>query len=256
MPGMIDQVIHEIRGRGIRPKGIKLIGAMADLVPRAQIAEITQLLQAPYANTFGSTETGIPPMSGGRIPVGETPTDLSKSQNSLCEFRLVDAEDRDMPDGTPGELAFRGPTLFSGYWNAPEANKKDFRGGWFHMGDMFIRRPGGKLDFVDRAKYLIKSGGENIYPAEIERLMAPHPAVAQVAVIGVADERLGEIGCAFVVRRPAAELSEADCIAWCRRQMANYKVPRHVRFVDALPTNASNKVDKKSLRADWACGKN
>ena len=86
-------------------------------------------------------------------------------------FRLVDADDRDVPNGVPGELIVRGPTLFSGYWNAPETNARDFRGGWFHMGDMFVRNRDGAIDFVDRVKYLIKSGGENIYPAEIEQVL-------------------------------------------------------------------------------------
>lgn len=248
MPGMIDQVIRELRARTIRPKGIKLIGAMADLVPRAQIAEITQLLQASYANTFGSTETGIPPMSGGRIPIGEVPTELSKSQNSLCEFRLVDAEDRDVPDGTPGELAFRGPTLFSGYWNAPEVNAKDFRGGWFHMGDMFVRRPDGRLDFVDRAKYLIKSGGENIYPAEIERVLLADHRVADAVVVRSRDAKWGEVPVAFVARRDEG-LTADDLVELCRRHLAGYKRPKDIRFVafDALPRSTTGKIQRHEV---------
>ncbi len=144
---------------------------MADLVPPAEIAEITRLLGAPYANTFGATETGCPPCSSNLIPIGVAPARLSKQQSPFCEVRLVDADDRDVPDGAPGELCMRGPTLFSGYWRAPEVNASDFRGGWFHMGDVFVRNPDGTLDFVDRVKYLIKSGGENIYPAEIERVL-------------------------------------------------------------------------------------
>src|SRR3970282_1132253 len=102
-------------------------------------AEVTRLLDAPYLNSFGSTETGVPPASGNVVPVGEVPRRLSKRQNALCEVRLVDETDRDVPPGTPGELAFRGPTLFSGYWKAPEAKVKHFGGGWLHMGDMFVR---------------------------------------------------------------------------------------------------------------------
>lgn len=248
MPGMIDQIIRAVRERDIRPKGIKLIGAMADLVPRAQIAEITRLLQAPYANTFGSTETGIPPMSGGRIPVGETPTDLSKSQNSLCEFRLVDAQDCDVPDGTPGELAFRGPTLFSGYWNAPEVNAKDFRSGWFHMGDMFVRQPDGKLDFVDRAKYLIKSGGENIYPAEIERVLLADCRVADAVVVRTPDAKWGEVPVAFVARRDE-RLTADDLVELCRRHLAGYKRPKDIRFVafDDLPRSTTGKIQRHEV---------
>src|SRR5690606_15832063 len=113
---------------------------------------------------FGSTETGMLPAAGTRFAPGEAPTDLSKAPNGLHLWRLVDGEDRDVPPGTAGEIAVRGPSVFSGYWNAAATNARDFRGGWFHMGDMFVERPDGRLDFVDRAKYMIKSGAENIYP--------------------------------------------------------------------------------------------
>src|SRR4029079_16427966 len=117
------------------------------------------------------------------------------------EIRLVDANDVDVPDGTPGEIAMRGPTLFSGYWRARETNAVDFRNGWFHMGDVFVRNADGTLDFVDRVKYLIKTGGENVYPAEIERVLLQEPRVADVAVVRRKDERWGEVPVAFVARR-------------------------------------------------------
>ncbi|HEY0423546.1 MAG TPA: AMP-binding protein, partial [Rhodopila sp.] len=170
MPGMIEDMIAGAKRRRTELRGIKLLGAMADLVPRHQLAEITSLLQAPYANTFGSTETGLPPASAGRLAIGTAPSCLSKRPSASCILRLVDAEDRDVPDGLPGELLIRGPTLFSGYWNEPHATAHDFRGGWFHMGDVFTRNPDGTISFIDRVKYLIKSGGENIYPAEIEQV--------------------------------------------------------------------------------------
>ncbi|HNK16813.1 MAG TPA: FadD3 family acyl-CoA ligase [Piscinibacter sp.] len=192
------------------------------------------------------------------------PSDSAETIANTCgkalpgtEMRCVDAQGRSVPPGEPGEVVLRGYHVMQGYFEDEAATREAIdEQGWLHTGDVGVVDERGYLRITDRLKDMYISGGFNCYPAEIERLMAPHPAVAQVAVIGVADERLGEIGCAFVVRRPGAELSEADCIAWCRRQMANYKVPRHVRFVDALPTNASNKVDKKSLRADWACGEN
>ena len=152
---MIEGFAASLRRHEVRPRAIRAIGAMADLVPRHQLAEITTLLGAPYVNTFGATETGLPPATASLIPIGAAPTDLAKRQSGFCEVRLVDPDDRDVADGVPGECAIRGPTLFSGYWRAPEVNAKDFRGGWFHMGDMFIRREDGRLDFVDRAKYLI-----------------------------------------------------------------------------------------------------
>ena len=201
VPGMIEGFAAVLRECEVRPCGIRAIGAMADLVPRHQLAEITTLLGAPYVNSFGATETGLPPATAALIPIGAAPTDLAKRQSAFCEVRLVDADDRDVPDGTPGECAIRGPTLFSGYWQAPEVNAKDFRGGWFHMGDMFIRRDDGRLDFVDRAKYLIKSGGENVYPAEIERVLLADPRVDDAVVVRRPDPKWGEVPVAVVARK-------------------------------------------------------
>ena len=129
MPGMIDRVIEELHRTKAKPKPMVSIGCMADLVPRHQIAEATTLFNAPFRNSFGSTETGSPPASKGVIPVGDLGASLSKTMNSFCQIKLVDEDDALVADGDPGELAFRGPTLFSGYWRNPETNAKDFRGG-------------------------------------------------------------------------------------------------------------------------------
>ncbi len=258
MPGMIEDIIIGAKRRRTIPCGIKLIGAVADLVPRQQLAEITSLLHAPYANTFGATETGLPPASAGRLAIGEAPARLSKQPSASCVLRLVDAADRDVPDGTPGELLFRGPTLFSGYWNAPDANQQDFRGGWFHMGDVFVRYEDGTIDFVDRVKYLIKSGGENIYPAEIEQVLLRDPRVADAVVVRRADAVWGEVPVAYVARRDAT-LTEVDLIEACRWHLAGYKRPKEIRFVgvDDLPRSATGKIKRheveKGSSADDRC---
>jgi acyl-CoA synthetase (AMP-forming)/AMP-acid ligase II len=248
MPGMVDRVIDELKRSGAKPRGMISLGCMADLVPRHQIAEITTLLQAPFRNSFGSTETGSPPASKGLVPIGVVAEKLSKEPNTFCQIRLVDAEDRDVPDGEPGELAFRGPSLFSGYWRAPEVNAKDFRGGWFHMGDVFVRNGDGTLDFVDRRKYLIKSGGENIYPAEIENALRASPRIREAVVVRKPDSRWGEVPVAFVVRLDES-LSRDDVIASCRGRIANYKLPKDVIFVaDAdLPRSATGKIKRHEL---------
>jgi fatty-acyl-CoA synthase len=248
MPGMVSAFAAELERQGVTPTGIKVCGVMADLVPPAEIARITRLLGAPYANTFGATETGCPPCSSDLIPIGVAPARLSKRQSPFCEVRLVDAEDRDVPDGAPGELCMRGPTLFSGYWRAPEANAREFRGGWFHMGDVFVRNPDGTLDFVDRVKYLIKSGGENIYPAEIERVLLQDPRVADAAVVRRRDARWGEVPVAFVARRDES-LAEAELQALCRAQLAGYKQPKAIRFIplEAFPRSASGKILRHEL---------
>jgi acyl-CoA synthetase (AMP-forming)/AMP-acid ligase II len=251
MPGMVGRFARILVERAVEPRGIKVCGVMADLVPPAEIAEITSLLGAPYANTFGATETGCPPCSSSLIPVGVAPTRLSKRQSPFCEVRLVDPDDRDVPDGSPGELAMRGPTLFSGYFDRPEVNQQDFRGGWFHMGDVFVRNPDGSLDFVDRVKYLIKSGGENIYPAEIERVMLQDPRVAEVAVVRAKDSRWGEVPIAFVARRDPT-LDEAALAALCRAQLAGFKQPKGIYFIplEAFPRSASGKVQRHELEKE------
>lgn len=250
VPGMIESFAGVLKSQGVRPRGIRAIGAMADLVPRHQLAEITTLLNAPYVNTFGATETGLPPATASFIPIGTAPTDLAKRQSSFCEVRLVGPDDHDMPDGEPGECALRGPTLFSGYWRAPEVNAKDFRGGWFHMGDVFVRRPDGRLDFVDRAKYMIKSGGENVYPAEIEQVLLADPRVDDAVVVRRADARWGEVPVAVVARNDQT-LTEAELYARCRASLAGYKQPKDIRFVTVadLPRSATGKIQRHEVEA-------
>jgi len=153
-----------------------------------------------------------------------------------------------VPDGEPGELAIRAPTLFSGYWNNPKANSEDFRGGWFHMGDVFVRNPDGSLSFVDRRKYLIKSGGENIYPAEIERVLLTEPRVADAVVIRRSDARWGEVPVAYVVRKDET-LTAQDLTTLCREHIAGYKVPKEVHFVtdEFLPRSTTGKIMRHEL---------
>lgn len=248
VPGMIRPMIDELRRRDVRPRGVRFCGVMADLVPPAEIALITELLDAPYANTFGSTETGSPPGSPNFIPVGTVPTNLYKQQSRFCEIRLVDETDKEVSAGTPGELCIRSQTLFSGYWGSPEATAVDFRGGWFHMGDMFVRNDDGTIDFVDRAKYLIKSGGENIYPAEIERVLIQDPRVAEAVVVRRADEKWGEVPVAFVARNDES-LSTDELFGLCRVELAGYKQPKKICFIayEDFPRNATGKVKRNEL---------
>jgi fatty-acyl-CoA synthase len=221
---------------------------MADLVPKPMLKEITTLLNAPYFNTFGSTETGNPPASANLVAIGETPNILSKNQNDFCEISLVDPDDNDVPDGEPGELAIRGPSLFSGYWANDEANKDAFRNGWFHMGDVFRRTPEGLLDFVDRVKYMIKSGGENIYPAEIEQHIMADARIIEVAVVRKPDEKWGEVPVVFAARNDKT-LAKDEVIDMCRGRIANYKLPKEIHFIelDDLPRSTSGKIQRHIL---------
>jgi fatty-acyl-CoA synthase len=249
LPGMLDRVIDEVKRRQSRPKGIKLVGALADLVPAALIGETSRLLAAPYWNTFGSTETGMLPAAGTRFPPGHVPASVAKSHNSLYLWRLVGADNADVKPGEAGEIAVRGPTVFSGYWNAPEANREAFRGGWFHMGDMFVENADGTLSYVDRLKYLIKSGGENIYPVEIERALMADPRVAEAVVVRKRDARWGEVPVAFVATQGAGATPE-ELMAICRSRLSGYKCPREIRLVaspDQFPRSTSGKVQRQAV---------
>ena len=159
-----------------------------------------------------------------------------------------------MPVGTPGEAALRGPTLFSGYWNADDTNAHDFRNGWFHMGDVLRRNADGSLDYVDRVKYMIKSGGENIYPAEIEQVILGDPRIHEAVVVRRPDRRWGEVPVAFVVPAGDAEgppVTEDDVLARCREHLSSYKRPKDLFFVaDAdLPRSTTGKIQRHQLEA-------
>lgn len=248
MPATAAKMIQALRGIPQRPRHVELVGSMPDLLPGLLMAELTDLLQAPYRNTFGSTETGPAPASKGRIPIGENPARLSKTQSSFCQLRLVDSEDNDVPDETPGEALVRCASLFSGYLRMPEATSEEFRGGWFHMGDVLRRNPEGTLDFVDRHKYLIKSGGENIYPAEIERLLLASDQIEEAVVVRQADFKWGEVPVAFIVLRHGG-LTVEQVLDLCRGRIASYKIPKSVVFVraDELPRSTIGKVKRHDL---------
>ena len=247
IPGMIERLVEALRDAGLRPKGVKLIGCLADLVPARLVGEASRLLQAPYWNTFGSTETGMLPAAGTRFAIGEEPADLAKSHNSLYLWHLVDYDDRDVAPGQAGEMAVRGPTVFSGYWNSEPVNAREFRGGWFHMGDMFVEQADGRLAFVDRSKYLIKSGGENIYPIEIERILMADPRVAEALVVRRRDGDWGEVPVAFVVVHDRG-VSADKLLQVCRAGLSSYKLPKEIRFVasqDEFPRSTSGKVQRQ-----------
>jgi len=166
------------------------------------------------------------------------------------EVLVVDDKGAEVPRGEPGEVVVRGYNVMQGYFGDPEATAEAIDAdGWLHTGDVGVMDERGYLRITDRTKDMFIVGGFNAYPAEIEQLIMRHPDVSQVAVVGVPDHRLGEVGKAFVVPRPGSAVDPDALIAWCREQMANYKVPRHVEVLGALPLNASGKVLKYELRA-------
>jgi fatty-acyl-CoA synthase len=169
------------------------------------------------------------------------------------ELRVCGDDGTELPPGADGEVWIRSPSVCLGYWNKPEATAETFVDGWCRTGDLGHLTPGDQLlRITGRKKDMIKSGGENIYPAELENVLASHPDIVDCAFIAVPDARLEEAVCAVVVATPGATLSAEDVVAFCTDHLARYKRPRHVFLVDALPRNAAGKVLKVCLREQYA----
>ncbi len=202
---------------------------------------------------FGMTETsGLASLTRPEDPPELVATTSGRAIPDV-ELKVVDDDLNEVPRGTEGELLVRGYQVTPGYLDNPEATAETITpDGWLRTGDIAVMDEAGYIDITDRKKDMFIMGGFNAYPAEIERVMIEHPQVGLVAVIGVPDERMGEVGAAFVIPVPGSSPGEAEIIAWCREKMANYKVPRHVWFVDELPMTASGKVQKPELRTKLA----
>lgn len=198
---------------------------------------------------FGMTEAGTVlgmPVEAERIAAKAGSAGLAAPTIGL---RIVDGDGRDVAAGEPGEIWLSGPSVTSGYWNRPEETAHAFTAdGWFRTGDIARRDEEGFVTLVDRRKDMFISGGENVYPSEIERVLLDHPDIAEAAVIGVADERWGEVGRAFVVAKTGRVVDPADLASHCGARIARYKVPKEFLLTDALPRTVSGKIQKHILR--------
>lgn len=173
--------------------------------------------------------------------------------NFYVQTRIVDAAGRNCAAGQAGELWLRGPMVTPGYWRNEAASRSAVDEGWFRTGDRVMADEEGYLYVVDRIKNMFISGGENVYPAEIERIIIAHPAVAEVAVVGISDDQWGEVGRAYIVAQPGQEVSAADIIPYCRERLARYKVPKSVVVLPSLPKSATGKIDRQALKQRGEC---
>ncbi|AKZ54025.1 putative long-chain-fatty-acid-CoA ligase [Streptomyces ambofaciens ATCC 23877] len=202
-----------------------------------------------FYNCFGQSEIGPlatvlgPDEHEGRMDSCGRPV-------LFVDARVVDEDGKDAPDGTPGEIVYRSPQLCQGYWDKPEETEAAFRDGWFHSGDLAVRDADGYFTIVDRVKDVINSGGVLVASRQVEDALYTHEAVAEAAVIGLPDERWIEAVTAIVV--PRGEVTEDELIAHARERLTAFKAPKRVRFVDALPRNASGKILKRELRDRFA----
>jgi acyl-CoA synthetase (AMP-forming)/AMP-acid ligase II len=214
-----------------------------------------------FVQVFGQGEA---PMTITALPKEEHMLDggdrerrLGSAGRELPAVRvgIVDEQDRPEPPGRMGEIAVRGDLVMRGYWNRPEANAETLKGGWLHTGDVGYLDEEGYLFITDRKKDLIISGGANIYPREVEEVILQHPAVYEVAVIGVPDETWGETVMALVALREGSPATEDEIVEHCRQHLASYKKPREVRFVPSLPKSGYGKILKRELREEYWAGR-
>jgi acyl-CoA synthetase (AMP-forming)/AMP-acid ligase II len=200
-----------------------------------------------FADAYGLTET----VSGDTFLDRESTVSKLGSVGRACQYLELDIWGEDgapVAAGERGEVVLRGPKVFKGYWRDPDATAAAFEGGWFHTGDIGVCDEDGYVYIVDRLKDMIVSGGENIASSEVERVLYEHDAVVETAVVGRPHERWGEVPVAFVVLNADASTTPDELIAHCQGQLAKYKVPKAVFFVDALPRNPSGKILKRDLR--------
>lgn len=221
-------------------------------VPEALIHEMIASLGFDVVLTaYGLTENcGVVTMCEPSDPVAVIANTAGRPIPGV-EVKIVDDAGTTVEAGEAGELLVRGDGVMQGFFQDPAATARAVdAAGWLHTGDIAVADAAGNIKITDRSDDVFIVGGFNAYPAEIEGLLAAHPAVRQSAVVGMPDDRLGSVAHAYVVTRPEAAVDEASLIAWCRANMANYKVPRRISFVDELPQNAAGKVQKFLLRAD------
>jgi long-chain acyl-CoA synthetase len=253
VPTMIQMVLDAWGDR--RQRSLRRILYGAAPMPPSLLARAIDAWGCEFVNGFGSTESmGISFLTPDEHDPERAPELLATvgRSSTLSRSRIVDAFDVDVPVGEVGEVLAAGPALMSGYWRNPEATAEALRNGWMHTGDLAFRDADGYLHLVDRRHDKIVTGGENVFPSEIEDVLLRHPAIAEVAVIGVPDATWGEAVAAVVVCRPGAVTSHDEVIAHCRASLAGYKVPKQLRFdASPLPRTATGKLLRRELRAGW-----
>jgi fatty-acyl-CoA synthase len=246
VPSTIQAMIEHPHWRATDVSSLRAVTTGSTQVPQPLI-EAVQARGVPVLQVYGSTETcpiAVYTRLGGDL-MRRGSTGLP---GLMCQARIVDDSGREVPAGTAGEVLVRGPNVFCEYWGDRAATGEALRDGWYHSGDIGTRDRDGYFFIHDRKNNLIISGGENIYPAEIERVLTDHPSVAEAAVIGRPDARWQEVPVAFVVCRAGASIDGAVLKGYVAQHLARFKIPRDVIFVDALPRNALGKVQHFRLR--------
>jgi len=255
LPGVINNFLDYIEENDVDVddmRDIRCIGALVDLVDPKKVKRVTETFDMPFKNSYGATEDANVLSAGNDIPVGVLPDDddLAKVESSFVDLKLIDEDWNEVEKR--GELAVRGPTLCSGYINNPEANEEDFKDGWFRTGDIFVYNDDGTYSFVNRRKYLVKSGGENIYPAEIEKVVLRHEAIEEATVVRVPDEKWGEVPRLVVSAFEPDAVDEDELMEMLKEELANYKLPHYIEVIEPekFPRSATGKVVREEVE-EW-----
>ncbi len=254
-PTMLRRVLATAPDPGLDLDSLRLIITGGEAAPVPVIQGVHERFpKVAFINNYGCTESG--PVTTFLAPQDSLRKIGSVGKESFgVQVRIVDADGRALGAGEVGELTVRGPFVCPGYWMLPEATAAQSRGGWWFTGDLASRDDEGFLWIAGRSKDMVKSGTENIYPIEVEQVIAAIEGVVEVGVIGVPDHDWGESVVAFIVLAPGIDLDAARVVEHCRLHLASYKKPRHVRFVDSLPRGTTNKVAKNVLRKVWDDGR-
>ncbi len=258
VPAMQNMVVHHPDVASYDLSSVELMIYGASSIMRAHLLKVMEVFNCRFLQCAGQTEAS--PMLSMLRPedhVADGPEHLVRRLSSagrepkLTEVRIVDSAGNDVPPNVPGEEIARGDNVMAGYWKKPEATASALVDGWLHTGDICMKDEYGYIYYVDRIKDMICRGGENVYPREVEEVISAHAHVREVAVIGIPDQRLEEEIMALIVPRKGAAISKEDVIEICEKNLARYKKPRKIKFVDSLPKNATGKLLKQELRNQY-----
>ena len=246
VPATMQAMIEHPRWEATQLDSLRAVTTGSTQVPQRLVDALTQR-GVPVLQIYGSTET-CPVAVYTRLSGDWRRPGSTGLPGLACEAKIIDDAGGEAAPGTAGEVVVRGPNVFFEYWGNAPATAEALRGGWYYTGDIATRDTDGHFFIHDRKKNLIISGGENIYPAEVERVLYAHPDVAEAAVIGRPDAKWQEVPVAYVVRRAGATTTAAEIESSCLGQLARYKVPREFVFIDTLPRNAMGKVQHFRLK--------
>lgn len=250
MPGMIDTLIEGLRRNRTKPRGGGLVGAMADLAPLQQVARpARRVLHQQLRRHRGRLSAGLGRAAGIGCGAGEP----GQARAGLLPRAPGGRRGARRAGGDARRGGAARSDAVSRLLECAGSERARLQSGWFHVGDLFVRRADGSLAFVDRAKYLIKSGGENIYPAEVQRVLLAEPGVADAVVVRRDDERWGEVPVAFVALQPGASVDREALLSGCRGQLAGFKVPKEIRFVEpaSFPRSSTGKIQRHEVERQW-----